>query len=125
MKSGSLASTTEEPVSHNARLRKRVIVRGGEVPHLTQVARSSFPCGESAPAHVHPDMWEIFICEEGTGFLIVNGHPIALTPGTWVLVEPGEVHEVRSSADNHLILSVIGLENSPRSIASTLPFVRL
>ena len=116
MKWGSLASIGDEPVSHNAKIKKRVILRRGEVPHLTQIARASFPPGEIAPAHVHPDMWELFICETGEGTITINDGEIKLSPGTWVLVEPGDTHEISSSKGSQLILSVFGLERSSHSI---------
>ena len=110
MKTGSVSMLADEPVSHNARIRKRVIVRRGEVPHLTQIARATFPPGETVPAHTHLDMWELFICEEGKGMMTVNGRKIDLLPGTLVLVHPGDVHELSSDIHSGLIVSVIGVE---------------
>jgi quercetin dioxygenase-like cupin family protein len=110
MKTGLVSLLADEPVSHNARIRKRVIVRRGEVPHLAQIARATFPPAETAPAHTHLDMWELFICEEGKGVITVNGSKIALLPGTWVLVHPGDVHELNSDISSGLIVSVIGIE---------------
>jgi len=110
MKWGMLGSNGEEPSSHNTKIRKRVILRRGDAPHLTQVARAAFPPGEKAAAHAHPDMWELFICEEGSGVLKINNDEIKLSPGTWVLVEPGDTHEVENHTAGRLVLSVIGIE---------------
>jgi quercetin dioxygenase-like cupin family protein len=116
MKWGSLAATAEEAVSHNAKIRKRVIMRRGDVPHLTQISLATFPPGEIAAAHSHPDMWEIFLCDAGEGVMTVNGKDIPLKPGTWVVVEPNDVHQVKNNNDSMMVLSVVGVEQ-PKLLA--------
>lgn len=99
----------DEPVSHNGAIRKRVILRKGSMPYVTQVSRANFPAGEKAPAHSHPDMWELFLCDFGAGIMRVNADSISLSQGVWVLVEPGDVHEVASLSDMPLVLTVFGV----------------
>jgi hypothetical protein len=48
MKWGNLNRVGEEAISHNANIKKRVVLRKGDVPHLTQFARATFPPGEVA-----------------------------------------------------------------------------
>lgn len=108
MKHGEIGATPEEPVSHNPVVRKRVVLRAGCVPTITQVARARFPPGEVAPIHQHPDMWELFICEEGAGTIFVAGQTLSLVPGSWVLVEPGDPHELRADQNEDLVVTTFG-----------------
>jgi mannose-6-phosphate isomerase-like protein (cupin superfamily) len=116
MENGDLNSAADEPVSHNSTIRKRVILRKGDVPSIMQVARVTFPPGEIAGAHAHPDMWELFFCEAGCGIMTVESRQVPLTPGAWVMVRPGEVHEVANPRELPLILHVTGVAgaSSPR-----------
>lgn len=109
MEVGNLNATPDEPVSHNAAIRKRVILRNASVPPIIQVARARFPAGESAPDHVHPDMWELFICERGAGEIMVGERSTRLAPGIWVLVKPGESHSLKADDDAELVLTTMGV----------------
>lgn len=110
MMCGSFITTGVETVSHNAAILKKVILRRGTVPHVTQIARAIFPPSETATGHSHVDMWEIFICEEGEGEIIINDKKIMLSPGSWVLVEPNDIHEIKNRLNGQLVILVIGIE---------------
>ena len=45
------ADTSFEPVSHNNRIRKHVLLRKGQCANLIQLVRSVFPQGESVKSH--------------------------------------------------------------------------
>ncbi len=109
MKVIDLGAVEPEGVSHDPAILKRVVLRAGEVPHLTQLARATFEPGQFAPAHHHPDMWEVFVCESGGGSIAIGERRISLSAGTCVLVEPGERHELRNDSDEVLVVTVIGL----------------
>jgi|GEM_PF-812025 len=106
----SLNSLPNEPVSHNPRVLKKVWVRRGEAGDLTQASRAVLPPGESCPTHSHADMWEMFIVEEGTGTLVVDGQQIGLEANTCVVVSPGERHELRNPSQADLVVLTIGWE---------------
>lgn len=110
MQRGALDATPDEPVSHNPRIRKKVIIRRGVIPRIMQVARASFPPGEVTPPHGHPDMWELFVCEQGEGTMLVADRIVPLSPGTWTLVAPHERHEVRAAKDSELVVTTFGVE---------------
>ncbi len=109
MKVVQLDELSPEGVSHDPSILKRVLVRGGEVPHLAQLARATFAPGQVAGAHLHADMCEIFLCESGVGRLTIAGREIDLVAGTCVRVDPEEVHELANTGDRALVVTVIGV----------------
>lgn len=104
MKLRSLAAAPEEGVSHDPAIAKRVLLRGGEVPHLAQLARTRLSPGQSTSPHAHADMHEVFLVQSGAGELVVDGAVHPLTPGTCAVVEPGEEHVLRCTGPEALEL---------------------
>jgi quercetin dioxygenase-like cupin family protein len=109
MKQVSLSQLPEQGVSHNPAIRKKVMFRAGELPHLTNLAQARFAPGQVAAAHAHQDMCEIFFVEAGEGNITINGIVHDLKPGTCIAVEVGEVHEVANTGGEELILTYLGL----------------
>ncbi|GAA6623215.1 hypothetical protein NUACC26_090400 [Scytonema sp. NUACC26] len=68
----SLNDLPEEPVSHNPEIKKKVMLRLGDLPHLTNFSQSRFAPGQTSPAHAHYDMCEVFFVESGSGFIRVS-----------------------------------------------------
>ena len=109
MKLTSLTSLPLETVSHNPAIAKQVMLRSGDLPRLTYFSQARFPPGEVAAAHHHGDMAEVFLVASGQGTIYVDGQPLALLPGTCVMVEPGETHEVVNDGTEDLVLTYFGL----------------
>lgn len=109
MKLLSLTELPLERVSHNPAVTKRVLLRGSDLPHLVQFAQATFPPGESAPVHSHPDMVEIFLVEAGRGQITVDGTPYPLEPGSCAVVEPGEAHELANTGAAPWVVTYFGL----------------
>jgi mannose-6-phosphate isomerase-like protein (cupin superfamily) len=109
MKHTRLTDLTAQGVSHNAAIRKKVMLQPGDLPHLTQFAQAQFPPGTVAGAHQHPDLHEVFLVESGTGEIIIDGQPYPLTPGVCVAVAPGEIHEVSNTGAELLTLTYFGI----------------
>ena len=109
MKLVSLTELPLERVSHNPAVTKRVLLRGHDLPHLVQFAQATFPPGESAPAHSHADMVEVFFVEAGRGQITVDGTPYPLEPGSCVVVEPGEGHELANTGAGSWVVTYFGL----------------
>lgn len=109
MKFVSLDHLPNETVSHNPAIQKKVILRKGDLPHLTNFSQAYFAPGQVAAAHAHQDMCEVFFVEAGEGQITIDGKPYPLQAGTCVAVEPGEVHEVRNTGTTDLILTYFGL----------------
>lgn len=109
MKQTELDRLSPEPVSHNPAIQKRVMLRFGDLPHLTNFSQARFAPGQVAPAHAHADMSEVFFVESGRGEIEVNQQVYSLTAGVCVAVEQGEVHEVRNTGSVELVLTYFGL----------------
>jgi mannose-6-phosphate isomerase-like protein (cupin superfamily) len=107
----SLQQLAEEAASHNPRIRKKVFVRNGEIPHLTGFSRAVFPPGSVTDTHTHPDMFEVFLVESGSGRLKGRGDgDVPLAGGQCVIVSPGEEHELENTGEEDLVLVYLGIE---------------
>ena len=109
MKRVRLSELTDQGVSHNAAIRKKVMLQPGDIPHLTNFSQATFAPGQVAQAHAHSDMYEVFFVSAGNGTMTVNGIDQALLPGVCILVEPGDVHEVTNTGEGHLVLTYFGV----------------
>jgi mannose-6-phosphate isomerase-like protein (cupin superfamily) len=113
MKLLNLSSIEPTAVSHNQAIKKRVMLSEGELANVIQFAQSVFPVGAVAEKHVHKDMGEVFFVESGTGQMEINGISYALEPGTCVVVEPGESHEICNTGLTDLVITYFGVEVQP------------
>ena len=73
MKIVSLEKLKDEPLSHSPKIKKRVLLKKGEVPHLTSFSQATFKPGQIASEHVHEDMYEVYLVQGGTGLIKVDG----------------------------------------------------
>ncbi len=110
MKITSLGQLPIETVSHNRAIAKQVMLRTGDLPHLTNFSQARFQPGQVAAAHAHADMHEVFFVEEGGGAIAIDGKTYPLTPGTCIAVAPGESHEVSNTGTAELVLSYFGIK---------------
>lgn len=110
MKYSSLKDIDEIGVSHNPEIKKKVIIKNGQVPHLTQFSKVTFKKGQVADSHIHKNMYEIFNVESGRGEIIINDIKYSLDKGVCVTVDPGEKHEIINTGEGNLILTMIGIE---------------
>ena len=97
----------EEDISHKKGIRKKVMLRKGQIPHITQFAQAIIPAGEIVEGHSHQDMYEIFFVEEGEGEVKINGMKYPLKKGSYIIIEPRENHEFSSNSE--LILTYFGV----------------
>lgn len=111
MKLIDLHQVPEEAVAHNPAIKKRVMLRRGDLPHLTNFSQARFAPGQVAAGHAHADMAEVFFVEAGRGAIAIDGIRYELRPGVCVAVEPGEVHEVINHGDQELVLTYFGLRS--------------
>lgn len=110
MKITSLNTLPPDSVSHNPAIQKKVMLKAGELPHLTNFSQAKFAPGQVAAAHAHRDMCEVFFVSQGSGLIRVNGTDYPLETGTCIAIEPGEVHEVVNNSSQDLILTYFGLQ---------------
>lgn len=113
MKRVALDELAIEPVSHNPAIQKKVMLRFGELPHLTNFAQARFAPGQIAPAHAHADMCEVFFVEAGSGSICIDGQNYVLRAGVCIAVEVGETHEVSNTGTEELVLTYFGLRVPP------------
>jgi quercetin dioxygenase-like cupin family protein len=113
MKLTGLDQIPQEAVSHNPAIKKQVMLRLGDLPHLTNFSQARFAPGQVAKNHHHEDMAEVFFVEAGRGTITIDGTPYALVPGVCVAVEPGECHEVVNDGEQELVLTYFGLRVNP------------
>ena len=109
MKHTALQTLPNESVSHNPAIQKKVMLRLGDLPHLTNFSQARFAPGQVAAAHAHQDMCEVFFVESGSGRIQIDGQVYPLEAGVCVAVEPGEVHEVSNPGAEELVLTYFGL----------------
>jgi mannose-6-phosphate isomerase-like protein (cupin superfamily) len=110
MKRVTLRQVPEEGVSHNPEIKKQVLFRKGDLPHLTSFSRSRLKPGQVSRAHRHADMYEVFFVESGAGAMTVNGQDEQLEPGVCIAVEPGDEHEITNTGTSDLVLLYFGIE---------------
>ena len=109
MKISSLDVLPEQSVSHNPKIQKRVMIAPGEIEGVMSFSQASFPPGEIAGRHVHADMTEVFLVQQGQGEMSVDDVLIRLDPGVCIVVEPGESHEIRNTGDEALVVTYFGI----------------
>lgn len=111
MKITNLNQIPEQKVSHNPKIKKKVMLNRGDVPHLTNFSQAVFTPGQVASAHFHQDMSEVFFVESGEGVIYINERKYPLARGTCIAVEVGEVHKIVNTGDKNLILTYFGIKN--------------
>lgn len=110
MKLVSLTDLPIESVSHNSAIAKQVMLRNGDLPHLTNFAQARLAPGQVCPAHAHQDMCEVFFIEAGTGQMAIDGIAHPLAPGTCIAVSPRETHEIANTGLEELVITYFGLQ---------------
>ena len=110
MKKVSLIDVPEEGVSHDPQIKKRVLLRRGDLPHLTNFTRSRLASGQIARAHAHTGMHEVFYVESGAGSMKIDDEELRLEAGVCIAVAPGEQHEITSTGEDDLVLIYFGVE---------------
>lgn len=110
MKVINLNNLPDTPVSHDPNIKKKLMIGNGQIPHLTNFSQATFKPGQKAEKHKHLDMYEVFLIEQGIANFKVNDQEIEAGPGTCVIVEPNDTHEVENSTEENLILTYFGIE---------------
>ncbi len=109
MKIITLADIPAQGVSHDPEIQKRVMLRNGDLPHLTNFSQARFAPGQQVTPHKHADMSEVFLVEAGEGTIWIDHVAYPLTVGTCVAVEAGELHELANTGQTDLVLTYFGI----------------
>ena len=62
--------------------------------------------GQISPYHCHPEATEIYFCWSGGGTMRTPKETVAITPGSFVVHPPGEVHEYENGRERSLLFRV-------------------
>jgi quercetin dioxygenase-like cupin family protein len=62
--------------------------------------------GQISPYHCHPNATEIYFCFEGGGAMRTPDRTVAVTPGSFVVHPPGELHEYANGPQRTLLFRV-------------------
>ncbi len=109
MKITSLDKITDSEVSHNYKIKKRLMIPNDQIPHISNFSQATFPPGEIAPSHQHSDMSEVFFIQSGQGEIQVNDNCHIIKPGTCITIEPGDEHELRNTGSENLVVLYFGV----------------
>ena len=104
-----LDSLSDEDVHSGDGVKKRVMLRAGQVGPVTQFAQATFPPGGAVEPHVHQDMAEVYLVERGRGRVTVDGKELAIEAGSCVTVQAGERHSVENTGDAPLVITYFGV----------------
>lgn len=97
------ASLVSEPTRHGAEVTKEVLLRGGVLPDVTQVATATIPPHHENEFHEHPTMFEIYYVLSGEADYDIDGTTYAVGPGDFLVIPPGARHRQRSRSTPHRI----------------------
>ena len=59
-----------------------------------------------SPNHCHPHATEIYFCVEGGGVMRTPDQTVAVTPGSFVVHPPGELHEYENGLQRTILFRV-------------------
>jgi quercetin dioxygenase-like cupin family protein len=59
-----------------------------------------------SPNHCHPHATEIYFCFEGGGVMRTPDQTVAVTPGSFVVHPPGELHEYENGTQRTILFRV-------------------
>lgn len=104
MKFSSLDSLPFHPVSHDPKLKKKVLMGPGALPHVKAVSHIELNPGDRASRHSHENAFEVFYGIRGWVDFIVGDTAISLTEGSCLVVEPGEEHSIEDAEEGSRML---------------------
>lgn len=104
-----LRTLPDEPVHGAEVIKKRVMLRAGELAPITQFAQATFPPGATVAPHIHDDMAEVYLVEAGRGRMVVDGKELSVEAGSCVTVQAGERHALSNTGDGPLVVTYFGV----------------
>ena len=83
---------------------KEIVVSGGSLPGVTQIAVSNLRLGKTDPKpHRHPTMWEIYFILQGEAVYDVGKKKYAVGPGDFLAIPPNTDHNQTVTKAPHVI----------------------
>lgn len=110
MKKTSLSQIFEEGVSHDKTIKKKVIAKKGDIPHIPQIAQAILKPGNRVKQHSHSDLYEVFYIESGEVQVKVNNQENTLKAGDIITIEPNDIHEFENKSEVDVKMFYFGIE---------------
>jgi quercetin dioxygenase-like cupin family protein len=96
-----IAACESEPTRHGNP--KKVLLRGGVIPKVTQIAIGTFPECVETELHSHPTMYEMYFVLEGTATYRIGDQTFDVAAGDFFFVPPGVTHNQRVTSAPHRV----------------------
>jgi quercetin dioxygenase-like cupin family protein len=92
MKIRNVQQLLEESVTHNPEVKKKVLIRNGEIPHLMMFGNATLKPGQTIGRHKHETMAEVFYILSGKAMFHLGDQEVEVHPGDCITSEPNEEH---------------------------------
>ncbi|MGC1514408.1 MAG: cupin domain-containing protein [Maribacter sp.] len=102
-------SVPEEGVSHNPAIKKKNLIKQGEIPKLMMYSTAVLKPGQSVELHKHDTMYEVFHIQSGSAMFSVSGKEYELGPGHCITIAPGELHSQSNPFDAEVTWTYFGI----------------
>jgi len=112
MKITHLDHCTEQGLSHDADIVKKILFHEHELPASVRLSHAVFKPGQKASAHSHDDLCEVFYIINGSGLFRVNGDEHRVSAGSCIRVDPHDLHEVINDGHDDMTMIYFGLARS-------------
>lgn len=98
-----LASIQQIPTSHGIGFKKVLCLKEETESNITQIAITELKAGDNVATHVHADIEEFFIIEEGKCSFTIDGKKIIVKTGSYIQMPAGVKHSIRAITDVKMI----------------------
>jgi quercetin dioxygenase-like cupin family protein len=95
-------SVVDEQVFNSKRHVEKLLGRVAE----GDVTVACWEPSQISPNHCHPHATEIYFCFEGGGVMRTPDQTVAVTPGSFVVHPPGELHEYENGLQRTILFRV-------------------
>lgn len=97
--------------------RRNVLLTGADLNSRgARMQIVSIKAGAHVGLHYHKTSYEVYVALQGQCDLLVNGEEILLQPGTMLLIEPGDRHELFNNGTEEFQLLVFKTNSSSDDI---------
>lgn len=109
MKAVNLEKIPETAITHNPKVKKRVIFDKGYIPKLTTFSQAILKPDHSIPLHKHDTMYEVFYILKGRVLFVINEKRVVATKNDVISIEPGELHAQKNPFSNPVTWLYFGI----------------
>ncbi len=95
--------------NHIGEIKKKVFIKNGLVPQLTNFSSAVFQPDQQVEPHKHDTMFEIFYCTSGKIVFTVDGQECILEAGDCIIINPGEMHSLQNPFSEPAQITYFGI----------------